>query len=303
MSTPAPIFPVLAHDYNSTLVQHACIYELIPPDTLSSPPSSTPDVPKKKHALVFIGGLGDGPHTVPVIRAVAGLMGEQLPEWADVVEIGEVVSYLRRQLGRSKVVLMGHSTGCQDCMEYVTKRHDAPEVDGIILQGPVSGREGLVPLLEQDERDYEASLAHAKRLVEEGKGDDEYMPRSLLPVGWNNPVTAYRWLSLASVGGDDDYFSSDLPDERVAEIWGGIEAKVLIVPSEKDEHVPRHIDVPKLVGRWTAACKPGVASKLSGLIVGANHRVEYPEGQQWLAERVVRFLREDIVTSGEGREG
>jgi len=78
---------------------------------------------------------------------------------------------------------------------------------------------------------------------------------------------------------------------------------VLIVPSEKDEHVPRHIDVPKLVGRWTAACKPGVASKLSGLIVGANHRVEYPEGQQWLAERVVRFLREDIVTSGEGREG
>lgn len=133
MSTPAPIFPVLAHDYNSTLVQHACIYELIPPDTLSSPPSSTPDVPKKKHALVFIGGLGDGPHTVPVIRAVAGLMGEQLPEWsvfevrlnssfgqwgfsslrADVVEIGEVVSYLRRQLGRSKVVLMGHSTGCQ----------------------------------------------------------------------------------------------------------------------------------------------------------------------------------------------
>jgi len=85
-------------------------------------------------------------------------------------------------------------------MEYVTKRHDAPEVDGIILQGPVSDREGLVPLLEQDERDYEASLAHAKRLVEEGKGDDEYMPRSLLPVGWNNPVTAYRWLSLASVG-------------------------------------------------------------------------------------------------------
>ena len=134
MSTPSPIFPVLAHDYNSTLVQHACIYELLPPDTLSSPPSTSPlDVPEKKNALVFIGGLGDGPHTVPAIRAVAGLMGEQLPEWSvfevrlnssfgqwgfsslreDVLEIGEVVGYLRRRLGRSRVVLMGHSTGCQ----------------------------------------------------------------------------------------------------------------------------------------------------------------------------------------------
>ena len=94
--------------------------------------------------------------------------------------------------------------------------------------------------------------------------------------------------------GDDDYFSSDLPDEKVAKIWGSIKAKVLIVPSEKDEHVPGHIDVPGLVSKWTAACKPGVASGLSGLIVGANHRVEYAEGQDWLSDRVARFLKEVV---------
>jgi hypothetical protein len=86
-------------------------------------------------------------------------------------------------------------------MEYVTKKHDGlPHVDGIILQGPVSDREGFVPLLETDGRDYAESLAHATHLVENGKGHEEYMPRSLLPVGWNDPITAYRWHSLMSIG-------------------------------------------------------------------------------------------------------
>jgi hypothetical protein len=86
-------------------------------------------------------------------------------------------------------------------MEYVTKQHDdIPHVDGIILQGPVSDREAFVPLLQRDGRDAAQSLAHATRAVDEGRGDAEYMPRHLLPVGWNNPITAYRWHSLISVG-------------------------------------------------------------------------------------------------------
>jgi pimeloyl-ACP methyl ester carboxylesterase len=134
MSVPSPVFPVLAHDYNSTLVPHACIYELLTPDVLSNPAGAGPGgAQKKKHALVFIGGLGDGPHTVPAVRAVAARMSERLPDWSvfevrlnssfgqwgfsslkeDAREIGEVVNYLRGRLGRNKVVLMGHSTGCQ----------------------------------------------------------------------------------------------------------------------------------------------------------------------------------------------
>jgi hypothetical protein len=85
-------------------------------------------------------------------------------------------------------------------------------------------------------------------------------------------------------------------------VWGSIKAKVLIVASEEDENVPGHVDVTGLVNKWIAACKPGIASDLSGLIIGANHRVEYPEGQQWLAERVVGFLREVVARKGEGRQ-
>ncbi len=135
MTTPQPVFPVLVHHYDSKLVPHACIYELPPPDMLWRPSRQST---KLSNALVFIGGLGDGPHTVPAIRAVAGRLIEELEGWSvfevrlnssfgqwgfsslkeDVREIGEIVSYLRERLGKERVVLMGHSTGCQVC--YVT---------------------------------------------------------------------------------------------------------------------------------------------------------------------------------------
>lgn len=48
-----------------------------------------------------------------------------------------------------------------------------------------------------------------------------------------------------------------------------------------------------MVERWKKFCPEGIASELSGLIPGANHRVEGGEeegGERWLADRVVRFL-------------
>ena len=101
------------------------------------------------------------------------------------------------------------------------------------------------------------------------------------------------WIQVANgCRGDDDYFSSDLSDDRLAVIWGRLEQPVLIVPSEKDEWVPAGTDVMGLVRKWMGFCKPGIASELSGLIPGANHRVENEAGQQWLADRVARFLAE-----------
>jgi hypothetical protein len=86
------------------------------------------------NALVAIGGLGDGPHTVPAMRRVAaridgthggpaysmfeirmrssfiGFGTSSLAE--DVMHISCLVKYLRG-LGKKRIVLMGHSTGCQ----------------------------------------------------------------------------------------------------------------------------------------------------------------------------------------------
>lgn len=115
--TRAP-FPVTVHPYKSK-VKAACAYEL--------------GTPGRRNALVFIGGLTDGPHTVPYLRTIAdkiaaapgldysvfeirirssfdGFGWGSLAQ--DVEDISAVVTYLRG-LGKERVVLMGHSTGCQ----------------------------------------------------------------------------------------------------------------------------------------------------------------------------------------------
>lgn len=89
--------------------------------------------------------------------------------------------------------------------------------------------------------------------------------------------------------GDDDFFSSDLPDEKVAAIWGSVKKPILIVPSEEDEFVPPDVDFEKLIAKWKSYCP--MASDLSALIPGAGHTVDPPASQDWLGERVVSFLR------------
>lgn len=90
--------------------------------------------------------------------------------------------------------------------------------------------------------------------------------------------------------GDEDYFSSDLSDEKLAVFWGRVQKPILIVLSDADEFVPASVDVSGQMGRWKSFCNPGIASDLSGLIPGANHRVDDSAAQDWLADRVARFL-------------
>lgn len=111
-------FQILAHPYRSP-TRGSCAYEM--GNTAS------------KNAIIFIGGLKDGPHTTPYIRAVArelekaahlsysvfeirmrssftGFGTTSLAD--DVDDTSALVKYLR-SIGREKIVLFGHSTGCQ----------------------------------------------------------------------------------------------------------------------------------------------------------------------------------------------
>ena len=121
--------------------------------------------------VVFVGGLGDGLLAVPYIKPLAdrlqqegwslvqALTSSSYDRWKtgsiqrDAAEISALVDYLRsdryfnglgegkkyRQQGRMRVVLLGHSTGCQDIVEYCRQPEDEERgiIDGAILQAPV----------------------------------------------------------------------------------------------------------------------------------------------------------------------
>ena len=96
------------------------------------------------------------------------------------------------------------------------------EIDGAILQGSASDREALLKYLPPTECNDACRLA--QKYVDEGRGND-IVPFSITtPSFGNSPFTARRFLSLASPGleheGEDDYFSSDLPDERSEATFG-----------------------------------------------------------------------------------
>ncbi|KAK4129731.1 DUF1749-domain-containing protein [Parathielavia appendiculata] len=262
-----------------------------------------------KNALVFLPGLTSGPHATD-LNFLANML-EQSPSldyalWEfrmrssysgfgysslahDVEDMTALIQYLRA-IGKEKIVLMGSSTGCQNCLEYTDRiKYKTPSVDGYILTSPVSDREAAFLFMSPGELDK--SVRVAVDMIYDGK-KDQPMAQEHLPFIFTTPVTAYRWHSLSAKSGDDDYFSSDLPDSTLAAKFGRVDKPLLFLPAGDDEMVPPTVDRKALLGRWISACRPGVASELSGFIPEADHVVSRPEAQAWLAERVGGFLRE-----------
>ncbi|KAF6836002.1 esterase lipase [Colletotrichum plurivorum] len=282
-------FPCTVHPYDSPTA-NAAAYEIGPSGV--------------SNAILFIGGLSDGPHTVFYTPTLARYLETTGQEWSlfeirmrssfsgygysslknDVEDISALVRYLR-SIGKKRIVLMGHSTGCQDCMEYGKLEEDT--VDGFILQGPVSDRESIVDFVKPE--DMKKGLDLAAKMIAEGKGD-EILPSDHVPSIFNTPLTAYRWHSLTAKGGDDDFFSSDLEDSFVSSVWNRFQKPVLALHSAEDEFVPDHIDKQALIDSWKKA-SPRVHER-SGLIPGASHTVKNPESRAWLAERVVQFIQQ-----------
>ena len=254
-----------------------------------------PNLGTGQNLLIFIGGLFDGLQTVPYTDTISDALPQtwslaqvhltsSYTGWGtstlqrDAVELAKCVSYFRT-IKSGKIVLMGHSTGCQDVMEYLTGtgRENRPTVDGGIIQAPASDREAIV--MEMDPDHYLHSIAVATKMTEDG-GADEILPSVELNGFFPCPVSAKRWLSLASPyhDGDDDYFSSDLTDERLIKSFGALPkgSPVCVLFSGADEYVPKTVDKEAQISRWASIAQRGegrVDETNSGVIERATHNL------------------------------
>ncbi|MCJ1277388.1 hypothetical protein MMC21_005200 [Puttea exsequens] len=269
----------------------------------AAPPDST------INTLIFLGGLGDGLLTVPFVPPLVAALPPQwscmevlLPsayrQWGfsslgeDIVEISTIVEYARGLRPSGKIVLLGHSTGCQQAMHYLLAP-SSPKIDGAIFQSSVSDREAIVNILEEET--YNSICATAKSYVDDGRGAD-VLPFALTgSIFASSPISANRWLSLASPGpehaGEDDYYSSDLGDERLEKTFGALGktgTRFSFLLGESDEYVPSAVDKRKLVWRWHEHLNKGgaVVDKESGILDGASHTLK--EGGEPLEEFVRR---------------
>ncbi|KAJ8060997.1 hypothetical protein OCU04_010075 [Sclerotinia nivalis] len=267
-----------------------------------------------QNIVIFIGGLSDGLLTVPYPSSISDalptdwslaqvLLSSAYTGWGisslkkDAEELSKCVAYFRT-IKSGKIVLMGHSTGCQDVMEYLTgPGHETNvPIDGGIIQASASDREALGQ--ELDANVLKNSIALAQKMVDAGDGE-EILPSSATEGFFPSPVCARRWLSLASPNhdGDDDYFSSDLTDEHLKKTFGSLPARspLCILFSGNDEYVPRYIDKEVLVKRWIDIVKKGdgkVDEENSAVLPGASHNLtRSPEVVPELVKRVLGFLK------------
>ncbi|KAI4623550.1 hypothetical protein J4E80_003361 [Alternaria sp. BMP 0032] len=296
--------PGTAHKYTKGLIafEHA-----------STHPSSS------YNTVLWIGGLTDGLLTVSYPASIAAslpptwslaevLITSSYSGWGtgslarDAKELGECVSYFKKLRPGKKVVLMGHSTGCQDIMEYLLGKgaEGKEKVDGIILQGGVSDREAWEDYYKEGDRrkQLDNAIATANVLVNTGKGEEVLSPESN-PVfkDMGGPLNAYRAYSLLAKGGDDDYFSSDLSDEHFATTFGTIPktTPVCFLLGAEDPYVPASIDRAALLQRWTRIIREGggvVDDEDGGVIPGAHHNLDGDpeEVVQDLVRRVLGFV-------------
>lgn len=178
--------------------------------------------------VVLIGGLGDNLFTLPYYEALATFLRKReislvIPQlrsmplfnlapvdW-DVEDIRCITSGIQHPL-----VLIGHSTGCNDILLYL-ESGAAPNILGVVLQAPVSDTEA-VP------RD---SAEHNLRLIRDSDEASNYI--ELDGTIWLKE----RYISLYSIGGKEDLFSTYLSDSAYAK-WKG-KVPIMSVLSGKDE--------------------------------------------------------------------
>ncbi|KAF2166496.1 hypothetical protein M409DRAFT_23133 [Zasmidium cellare ATCC 36951] len=277
------------------------------------------------NTLVWVGGMGDTVGSVAYPFTIAQSLGPKWslvtcslrsagPAWGvrslatDAEDMASIISHLKERRPGGKVVIMGHSTGCQDCMEYTvgTGADKRPSVDGVILQAPVSDREALENELPQAFKHEVDQLA--LKMCQEGQDKDAMPNRLTGPVFGRVAISARRWVDVSSPGPDhsgaDDYFSSDLPVERLKGTFGKLppSSPLLVLYSGSDASVPQ-VNATALLEQWTSLVKESggnIDDKNGGIVVGASHNLNNNPGSvvQDLVTRVVKFI--DRIDGGFG---
>lgn len=100
-------------------------------------------------------------------------------------------------VGIKTVVVMGHSTGSQDVIHYLSHNPASrASVQGGIMQAPASDREYFSEGDDPGVNAWNRNLVVASQMMEEGKGDQMMDVKACEAMGIK--ITAYRLWSLLS---------------------------------------------------------------------------------------------------------
>lgn len=256
-------------------------------NNITTPPPHIPTgllpVPYTLSLAEALGARGWGLVQVLLSSSYTGFGHSSLA--TDAHELGHLLGFLEDQLGSEAIGLVGHSTGCQDNVVYARDGTRQGKLRFVVLQAPVSDREHL---LSASPATAPAFVEQARALVAAGNGE-EMLPREAM---WA-PITARRFLDLATKEGADDFFSSDLTDEELRARLGHLHVPTLFLFSGADEYVPDSVDLPALGQRFVEACKDKCPLPKAVIVEGAKHSGKGHEAE--VTKAIVEFVEEAMA--------
>lgn len=209
------------------------------------------------------------------------LIGEAMEVFTDCVDdIQGAIDFLEER-GISKIILVGHSTGCQKSVYYLSGSDASTSVIGAVLLCPLSDYAAALAL--SDLEILRDAVAVAEDLIARGT------PFALLPdelgVGL---YSAQRFLSLNTPDSTEEIFTYAQP-EKTPTTLQSVRVPMLAVFAENDEYSDRPAEQ---LERWFVSVKKSQKLK-TAIISGAVHNLS---GYEAAVSKVVQSFTKEYLT-------
>ena len=250
------------------------------------------------NALVLIPGLTDGmmalPYTTPLHYSLLKLdfslvqinLSSSFNQFGfnsleqDKIELDKLLGFLKEKYKFEKILVCGHSTGCQDIL-YFLRFGDHPSlINGVILQGAVSDRDISATM-----ETTNTMMAEAQELVYQGK-HGQILSQKFDDVA---PISAQRFLSLSGKLTPDDMFSVDLTVDELKPILEPVKVPILLCFSEEDEYVPNKVSQVKFANRMVSLLRTTSPSAQLVYIPKADHAIS--NNYEIFIDHVITFVK------------
>ncbi len=145
-------------------------------------------------------------------------------------DIQGVVNLLKRR-GVNNIYLVGHSTGCQKSIYYLSRPGKQKLIKGVVLLCPLSDYAYTKKF--EDPAKLKRAVEYAERLIKEDKSH-ELMPTDI----WPELLDAQRFLSLNTQNSIEEIFTYSQPSKRPITLQK-VKTPILMVLAGKDEFADR----------------------------------------------------------------
>jgi pimeloyl-ACP methyl ester carboxylesterase len=179
-------------------------------------------------------------------------------------DIQGAIDFLRSN-GVKDIYLVGHSTGCQKSIYYLSRPSKQKLVKGVVLVCPMSDYSYAVS--SEKPEVLKQAVEQAEKLVKSGK------PHELLPTELSEDLLdAQRYLSLYTPDSEEEIFTYAQP-HKVPTTLQKVKVPILVILAEKDEYGDRPANI---IGKWfKEATKAGNLEV--GIVRGAVHNLTEQE--------------------------